>query len=167
MARVLQINVKPRAGDEVGLPKHPRPEARLDLLGFEGDFNHYRHDQLHDEPESAVLLMPKETIEAIGRDGWPVRPGDLGENLTTEGIPYDSMGPGRRLRVGETVLEVTRACDPCTNLYQLPFVGPTKGPAFLKAMHGRRGWYAKVLRPGTVRVGDPIEPLEGPDRPTT
>ena len=162
MARVVQVNVKGALPDAIGLPKHSVAAARVDPPGVEGDFNHYRHDRLHDEPESAVLLMPRETLEAIDRDGWPVRPGDLGENLTTEGIAYEAMGPGRRLRVGEVVLEVTRACDPCTSLYELPYVGPQKGPEFLKSMHGRRGWYAKVLRPGTVHTGDPIELLEGP-----
>jgi MOSC domain-containing protein YiiM len=162
MARVLQINVKAAAPDPVGLPKRPIPAARIDARGVAGDFNHYRHDTLHDEADSAVLLMPRETIDALDREGWPVRPGDLGENLTTEGLPYDSMGPGRRLAVGEAVLEVTRACDPCTNLYALPYVGKEKGPAFVKTMVGRRGWYARVVRAGTVRVGDPIAPLEDP-----
>jgi len=162
MARIAQINVKPEARPEGGLQKHSVASARIDPAGVAGDFNHYRHDELHDEADSAVLLLPRETIEALDRDGWPVRPGDLGENLLTEGIAYEAMGPGRRLLVGEVVLEVTRACDPCTNLYKLPYVGTSKGPAFLKTMHGRRGWYAKVLRPGTVRVGDVVEPIEGP-----
>jgi MOSC domain-containing protein YiiM len=162
MARVVQVNVKPRSPAEGGLAKHPVASASVDARGVEGDFNHYRHDELHDEADSAVLLMPRETIEALDREGWPVRPGDLGENLTTEGVAYAAMGPGRRLQVGEIVLEVTRACDPCTNLYKLPYVGPQKGPAFLKVMLGRRGWYAKVLRPGTVHPGDAIELLEGP-----
>ena len=162
MARVVQINVKGAAPDPVGLPKDPVPTVRIDRQGLAGDFNHYRHETLHDEADSAVLLMPRETIEALDLEGWPIRPGDLGENLTTEGVPYESMGPGRRLQVGEVVLEVTRACDPCTNLYALPYVGKVRGPAFVKTMLGRRGWYAKVLRAGTVRVGDPIAPLEGP-----
>ncbi len=162
MARVVQINVKARGPDDVGLPKLPVDQVRIDARGLEGDFNHYRHETLHDEAESAVLVMPDETIRAIDRDGWPVRRGDLGENLTTEGLPYDAMGPGRRLRIGDTVLEITRACDPCTNLYRLPYVGAARGPEFLRAMLGRRGWYARVVQGGVVHLGDEIDLVEDP-----
>jgi MOSC domain-containing protein YiiM len=86
-----------------------------------------------------------------------VRPGDLGENVTTGGIPYDAFQPPKRVRVGGAILETTKPCTPCTNLYLLPYVGHAKGPAFLKATLGRRGWYARVLDEGTVRRGDPIE----------
>ena len=140
----------------MGLPKSPVAEAEITSAGVVGDFNRYRHDRLADELDSAVLLIPKETIETLDREGWPVRPGDLGENLTTEGIAYDALAPGRRVQVGPVLLEVTRACDPCTNLHQLPYVGPARGPAFVRTMVGRRGWYAKVLTPGRVRSGDPV-----------
>jgi len=156
VASIRQINVKPRRTGEHGLPKHPVPSVELDPAGPRGDFNNYRHETLHDEAESAVLLMPAETLTDLQREGWPVQPGDLGENFTTEGIPYGDFHPGGRVHLGGTVVEVTRACDPCDNLYLLPYVGPKRGPAFLKVMMGRRGWYAKVLKAGTVRVGDPV-----------
>ena len=157
MGRLLQINVKGRTAREVGLPKRSVPSAHVTAQGLDGDFNRYRHDQLADDPDSAVLLLPVETMRALDREGWPVRPGDLGENLTTEGLPYEALGPGRALRVGAVRLEVTRACDPCTNLYALPYVGAERGPAFLRAMLGRRGWYARVTRPGPIEVGDAVE----------
>jgi MOSC domain-containing protein YiiM len=103
-----------------------------------------------------VLVLPVETIEALNRDGWPVRPGDLGENVTTQGVPYDELRPGRRFRVGTALVEISKACDPCTNLYLLPYVGDARGPAFLKAMLGRRGWYARVVRAGRVHRGDVV-----------
>jgi MOSC domain-containing protein YiiM len=159
MGRLVQINVKAATGEEAGLPKRSVPAAGVGPGGVEGDFNRYRHDQLADDPNSAVSVMTSETIRALDREGWPVRAGDLGENLTTEGIDYASMGPGRRIRVGEVEIEVTRACEPCTNLYRLPYVGIERGPKFLKTMLDRRGWYAKVTKPGTVRVGDSVELL--------
>lgn len=51
---------------------------------------------------------------------------------------------------------ITRPCDPCSNLYLLPYVGERRGPEFMKTMLQRRGWYARVLTPGRVRRGDPI-----------
>ena len=155
MGIVRQINVKARAAGEHGLPKTPVPSVELTSAGPVGDFNRYRHETLHDELDSAVLIVPVETLRDLEREGWPVRPGDLGENFTTEGIPYEAMRPGTRVRLGPAEVQVTRACDPCDNLYLLPYVGPQRGPAFLKVMLGRRGWYARVRTPGTVRAGDP------------
>lgn len=101
--------------------------------------------------------MPVEMIRSLNAEGWPIGEGDIGENVTTEGIPYSEFHPGDRFRVGEAVLEVSKPCVPCTNLYLLPYVGDEKGPGFLKTMLDRRGWYASVVREGRVRSGDPIE----------
>jgi MOSC domain-containing protein YiiM len=64
------------------------------------------------------------------------------------------------VRLGDVVLEVSKACDPCTVLYNLPYVGVDRGPEFLRVMHGRRGWYARVLQGGTVQQNAPIEVSE-------
>ena len=155
--RVLQVNRKSQVPGERGLPKIPVPVGHVGVAGLEGDFNVYRHEVSRDDPNMAVLLMPVETLEALRREGWPVRPGDLGENLTTTGIPYEAFAPGRRVRAGGVLLEISKPCTPCENLYLLPYVGPDRGPEFLKVTLGRRGWYARVLRAGDVRPDDPIE----------
>jgi MOSC domain-containing protein YiiM len=129
--------------------------------GVDGDYNVYRHDVARDDPAMAILLMPLETLRELDREGWPVRPGDLGENITTVGLAYDAFAPGGRFRVGEVELEVSKPCDPCDNLFLLPYVGAERGPDFLKVTLNRRGWYARVLREGTIRTDDPIERLEG------
>ncbi len=105
----------------------------------------------------AVLLMPEETLAELNREGWPVRPGDLGENVTLQGVPYDALQPGREVRLGGAVLQVSQPCTPCDNLYVLSYVGRERGPAFVKALLGRRGWFARIVRPGDVRVGDRVE----------
>jgi len=155
--RVLQINRKPEAPDQHGLPKMATPEARVTPAGVEGDFNRWRHEVKNDDNDMAVLIVPRETLDDLNREGWPVRPGDLGENITSEGIPYDAFAPGRRFRLGESVVEISKACTPCDNLYLLPYVGPARGPAFVQAVLGRRGWYARVLLEGRVHAGDPID----------
>ncbi len=154
--KILQINIKGRIPGSRGLPKSPVSSATITKHGLRGDFNVYRHEKLNDEPDSAVLLMPLETIEQLNKEGWPIRPGDIGENITTIGIAYGDLSPGMKVSLGETELEISRACDPCTNLYLLPYVGEQKGPQFLKTMSGRRGWYARVIKEGTVRKGDVI-----------
>jgi MOSC domain-containing protein YiiM len=60
------------------------------------------------------------------------------------------------------VLEVTRPCDPCDELYTLSYVGTARGPAFLRTLAGRRGWYARVLTGGVVRLDTPVELIAKP-----
>jgi MOSC domain-containing protein YiiM len=157
--RVHQINVKPQTPGERGLPKRPIESVLLTNEGLAGDFNLYRQEKLRGDPDSAVLLMPLETILQLNAEGWPVKIGDLGENFTTTGIPYSRFSPGKAFKLGRAVVEVSRACNPCKNLYLLPYVGGSKGPDFVRIMLGRRGWYARVWREGVVRRGDAIEEL--------
>jgi MOSC domain-containing protein YiiM len=157
MGRVHRINVKPQTPGERGLPKKPVDSVLVTKAGLVGDFNLYRQDKLHGDPDSAVLLMPLETILELNSEGWPVKVGDLGENFTTTGIPYSRFSPRKAFRLGGTIVEVSRACDPCKNLFLLPYVGTSKGPDFLRVMLGRRGWYARVRTEGRVRGGDPVE----------
>jgi MOSC domain-containing protein YiiM len=156
--RVYQLNRKSETPGERGLPKVRVTEANLTVDGVEGDFNVYRHETKRDDPRMAILIMPFETLQEFNREGWPVRPGDLGENITSVGLAYTDFAPGLRFRIREAVLEVSKPCTPCENLFLLPYVGAKRGPEFLRVTLHRRGWYAKVLRAGHVRNGDPIEP---------
>jgi len=158
MAFVSQINVKSLTEGERGLPKKPVDSAFISFAGVQGDFNVYRHDKLRDDPDSALLIMPIEKITELNSEGWPIKPGDLGENLTTSGIPYDSFKIGKIFTAGEATFQISRACDPCVNLFLLPYVGRSKGPEFLKTMLGRRGWYARVLKEGRVKAEDQVTP---------
>jgi len=158
--RVFELHRKAEVPGEHGLPKPRVDEALVSAAGLAGDFNRYRHEEKHDDAGMALLLMPRETIAALDREGWPVRPGDLGENVTTEGIEYDAFVPGRRFRMGTAVVEITKACTPCDNLFLLPYVGPARGAEFLRTTLGRRGWYARVLHEGRLRTGDPIEQID-------
>lgn len=153
---VQQISVKPHVKGEYGLPKKPVDLAHVTRAGVQGDFNIYRHEEMDDDPDQAILIMPIETIEKLNEEGWPVRPGDLGENLTTSGIPYESFSIGKTFIAGGVRLQISKPCEPCTRLYSLPYVGKSKGPGFLKVMLGRRGWYARVVVEGRVRAGDSV-----------
>jgi MOSC domain-containing protein YiiM len=161
-AIVHQINVKPKTRVERGLPKVHVESAFVSRKGIRGDFNVYRHEVLKDDPDSALLVIPLETIEELNLEGWPVKPGDLGENITTRGVSYSSFSIGKTYAIRGVSFQISRACDPCDNLYLLPYVGKSKGPRFLKTMLGRRGWYARVLEEGWVAKGDPIIEGAGP-----
>lgn len=156
-ARVVQVNVKAAVSGERGLPKKAVQSAFVEVSGLRGDFNRYRSEKLDNELDSAVLLICRETLEAIREDGFPVESGHLGENFTIEGIPPGKLREGGQLTLGDAArVEISRACDPCRNLEVLPYVGRERLTPFMKLLRGRRGWYARVLKEGLVRYGDPV-----------
>ena len=154
--RVLQLSVKPETPGEFGLPKRAVPELFVSAAGAAGDFNRYRIEKLDGDRDQALLLMTQDLLDTLRSEGWPVERGDLGENLTLGGVPESSLAPGVRLRLGQVELQISKACDPCTETYALPYIGPERGPAFVRALAGRRGWYARVLREGRLDLETPV-----------
>lgn len=153
--RVVQINRKPLTPGEHGLPKISTPRAHVTIQGVEDDFNIYRHEKKNDTPDRALLLYTVETIAILNKEGWPLRPGDIGENVTLEGIDYDALQPGTEWLIGDGLrIRVTEPCNPCKVLAALPYVGETRKREFIETLKGRRGWYAKVLREGSMEIGD-------------
>ena len=155
--RIVQLHLKPKEGRARGLPKRAVPELTITTEGVRGDFNRWRTEKANGDPDQAVLLLADEILADLRAEGWPVQRGDLGENLTVAGLPPDALQPGTQVRMGEVVLEVSKACDPCTVLYGLPYVGIERGPAFIRTLRSRRGWFARVLEGGTVRPDMPVE----------
>jgi MOSC domain-containing protein YiiM len=154
--RVRSLQTKPLVPGERGIPKLAVAEIFVTTDGVGGDYNRYRSEKKNGDPDHAVLLMPYEMLQTLNAEGWPVAPGDLGENLTTEGIDYAAMQPGTRVALGEVVLEITEACVPCSNLQVLPYIGRERVKEFIQTLMGRRGWYAKVIAGGTIRAEQTI-----------
>jgi MOSC domain-containing protein YiiM len=159
--RIVRLHRKPKDGRRRGIPKGPVDELVITGDGVEGDFNRWRTEKAGGDPDQAVLLLDEAVLTALRGEGWPVAPGDLGENLLVAGLPPEGLAPGARVRVAEVELEISKRCDPCVVLYGLPYVGVERGPAFVRTLRGRRGWFARVLAGGVVRVGMEIV---GPDR---
>lgn len=158
--RIVQLHLKPRAGRARGIPKRAVPSLTITAAGVEGDFNRWRTEEAAGDPDQAVLLLSEEILADLRTEGWPVRPGELGENVTIAGLA-GALEPGSRVHLGDVVLEVSKRCDPCIVLYSLPYVGLERGPAFIRALQGRRGWFARVVKGGTVRPDMAVE-VTGP-----
>ena len=106
----------------------------------------------HAIPESSrqVLLIEKETLDQMG-----LMPGQVKENLTTEGIHLMPLRSKQRLRVGgDVILEITKACSPCSRMEEIR-------PGLLKELAGRRGILARVIKGGVVRRGDLVQQIDG------
>ncbi|MBO9706056.1 MAG: MOSC domain-containing protein, partial [Arthrobacter sp.] len=63
-----------------------------------------------------VHLIQAELFEDLRAAGFEVKPGDLGENLTTKGVDLLSLPVGTRLLMGETVVTVTGLRNPCQQI---------------------------------------------------
>ena len=154
--QVQQINVKPDTLGEVGLPKMAVELANLTVSGIDGDYNRFRKKKKNNDPDMAIMILCTDILSQLNQEGWPAQPGDLGENLTLTGMDYASIEPGQQYKIGDVTLEISIICDPCSNLYILPYVGNERGPAFIKTLMNRRGWYARVLTPGAIKLGDSV-----------
>lgn len=140
-----------------GVPKLPVEAAAILAGGLEGD--RQRDLRYHGGPDRAVSLYSADLIRRLQDEGHPIVPGAIGENLTLEGIDWQAMVPGARLRIGDATtgvrLELTSYAAPCKKI----------APAFT-AEHFVRvsqkvhaGWsrlYARVLEPGRISLGDRV-----------
>ena len=150
--RLVQISVS-----SGGVPKTAVPSARITDTGVEGD--RQGHPDIHGGPERAVCLFSMERIRNLQAEGHAIVAGAVGENLTVEGIAWETVVPRSRIVLGDEVaLEVTRYTSPCINI-KAAFKGGDYGRISQKVHAGWSRVYARVLVPGTVRAGDPVRVL--------
>ena len=157
---ILQINVKSNVEGERGIPKLPVESALVGINGLEGDFNRHRHEK-RDSLEKAVLILTSDVILDLIKEDWQVKPGHLGENFTVGNVPYDFFKFGERYSFGkEVLLRISEESAPCRNLAVLPYVGKEKLRELQRALLGKRGWYASVIKGGYVEPGDLVRKLQ-------
>ena len=156
---LFQINQKPKSKGKPGLPKTPTDVAIVTDNGLEGDFNNFRNTKKDNDPNMALMILSYDIIKNLNIEGWPVKPGDLGENLTFSNIAYSKFLPSQQYKIGEIEIEISFICDPCSTLKHLPYIGNRKIKDFIKTLVGRRGWYAKVLKPGKIKKGDLLKKI--------
>ena len=98
-----------------------------------------------------VSLLGVESINKMkSLKGDKLDTGKFAENLTTEGIILYELPVGTRLKIGETIQEVTqigKECHTGCNIRQL--VGDCVMP--------REGIFTKVIKGGIIKAGDEIE----------
>jgi len=92
-----------------------------------------------------VLLIEMETLKHFS-----LSPGQVRENITTMGLDLAALGSGAVLRVNSAELELTIPCETCSRLEEIR-------PGLEKHMMGRRGFLARVVKGGIVRVGDTMD----------
>jgi len=96
-----------------------------------------------------VSLLASESIDKMKALGLDVDSGDFAENITTIGIELVTLPVGARLKVGETLLEVTQIGKECH----------TRCAIFYQAgdcVMPKEGIFARVITGGVIRPGDDI-----------
>ncbi|MEU4036030.1 MOSC domain-containing protein [Streptomyces collinus] len=120
----------------------------------------------HGGDDQAVYAYAREDLDAWERElGRPLPNGCFGENLTTEGLDVSGALIGERWKVGSgLVLEVTSGRIPCRT-----FQGHLGERGWVKRFtrKGVTGAYLRVIEPGEIRAGDPIEIVHRPDHAVT
>jgi MOSC domain-containing protein YiiM len=148
--------------------KQNQPSIRLVAgLGVEGDAHLGKTVQhlsrVARDPSQPNLrqvhLIHAELFDEVRAAGFIVAPGELGENVTTCGLPLLDLPAGTRLQLGETALvEVTGLRNPCVQIDRFQ-------PGLLAAVLGRdadgcpiykAGIMGIVLADGEVRPGDRV-----------
>ncbi|KAB2593788.1 MOSC domain-containing protein [Streptomyces arboris] len=121
----------------------------------------------HGGSDQAVYAFAREELDAWERQlgGRELANGSFGENLTTLGVDVSGALIGERWQVGaELLLEVTSGRIPCRT-----FADHIKEEKWVRRFteEAVTGAYLRVIEPGTIRAGDPVEIVHRPDHEIT
>ena len=145
MAEVTAVCISERKGTR----KHEVPSIRVQCgHGIVGDAHAGNwHRQ--------ISLLAEESVDKMRALGLTLQPGEFAENILTRGLELKSLPIGTRLRVGETLLEVTQIGKKCHNDCEIKkLTGSCVMPT--------EGIFAIVLQEGEIFPGDTVtlEPCE-------
>ncbi|MFE7838428.1 MOSC domain-containing protein [Streptomyces sp. NPDC057474] len=120
----------------------------------------------HGGDDQAVYAFAREDLDGWERElGRTLPSGIFGENLTTVGLDVSGALIGERWRIGpEVILEITTGRVPCLNFQR--HLGE-RGWVKRFTRQGAPGAYLRVIQPGEIRAGDPIEIVHRPDHDIT
>jgi MOSC domain-containing protein YiiM len=152
-----------------GFSKQPQPHIRLLANeGVEHDAHRGRtaqHLYLKRKDPTApnlcqVHLFASEMLTELATLGFDLNPGDLGENLLTQGIDLLALPLHTQLHIGPTaLLEVTGLRTPCSQIdtFRPGLQQHLWGPRDATGQRSRRaGIMTIVLTGGTVHPNDPL-----------
>ena len=136
-----------------GVPKLPLATAEVEVTGLVGDRQATR--KYHGRVWQALSLWSAEVVAQLQAEGHPLVPGAAGENLSLAGLDWAALRPGVRLQIGGVLAEISMPVTPCR---QIAGCFSDRDPR--RIGHRRRPgvtrWYASVVQPGRIAVGDAV-----------
>lgn len=154
-----RLNTLPQVGklEFIGLRSERRGEVievdkteAIEGLGLQGD-HRSKHKKVDARAKRQVTLIQAEHLPVIRSVAGinTVEPQQLRRNLVVSGINLLAL-KDRTFSIGEVLLEGTGPCHPCTRMEE------ALGSGGLNAMRGHGGITARILKGGTLKVGDPV-----------
>jgi MOSC domain-containing protein YiiM len=159
--KLTGIDKRPVDGPVMVTP--PRAKG-MGMVGLAGD---RVYDVLqHGGPDQAVYAYAREDLDFWAAEiGRPLPNGVFGENLTTSGLDVNGALIGERWRIGpDVILEASAPRIPCGT-----FQGWLAQAGWIKrfTLAAMPGAYFRVIEPGEIRAGDPIEIVRRPEHDVT
>ena len=143
-------------------------------LGIEGDVHagktiQHRYDKARnpDAPNlRQVHLMHAELFDQMAELGMTVKPGQMGENITTRHIDILGVPRGTHLKIGEAIIEVTGLRNPCKHLNKVAvgLMAACISRYDDGAIFPQSGVMGIVIAGGEIKAGDDIQIII-PERP--
>ena len=159
---VVAVCVRPLGG----IPKFPQDSIKISKYGFLGDFHCRQFRESRTKPgtykhnERQVTIVAQEVLDLVNKDlklKKPLKPGDLGENITVTGLgDLSKIKPWSLIRLNRNILlRVTEQNTPCKKL--LPY-----HKKIIKVLIGRRGLLCEVLKGygASLRPGNKVVIIE-------
>jgi MOSC domain-containing protein YiiM len=101
-----------------------------------------------------LSFLASESIENASSEDFPLNYGDFAENVATTGIDWKSQPIGRQFKLGDkAVVEVTQIGKECHKKCAIFY---RTGDCIMP----KEGVFAKILKGGTIKVGDSIEQID-------
>lgn len=101
-----------------------------------------------------VTLLLTRQVETISAEiGQAVSFAMLRRNLVIE-AEVDQLGPSQRFQLGDAVIEITGPCPPCARMRE------KLGDLGFRAMRGRGGYTARVIKEGRIQINDAMTPID-------
>lgn len=140
MAQVISVNIS----EKKGTIKREVPEIQLKLRhGIVGDAH-------AGDWHRQISLLAEESVDKMRALLPDLQPGAFAENINTRGLELKTLPVGTRLRLGETVVEVTQIGKECHSDCEIKRLTG-------KCVMPTEGIFAVVVKEGVVRKGDEIE----------
>lgn len=140
-------------------------QAELDLVeGLVGDNWRARGSKSMPDgsanPDAQIAIMNSRTIEVLAQDRarWPLAGDQLFLDLD---LSYENLPAGQRIAIGTAVLEIT--AEPHNGCGKFTERFGSEATRLVNSREGRqarrRGVNARVVQPGTIRVGDAVSKI--------
>ena len=139
--------------ETTGIYKIPTSESvEINSLGIKKDF--IASKKHHGGPDQAIYVYGSADYDWWSRElKREITPGTFGENLTISELESAQFNIGDRLHIGSVIFEISAPRIPCST-----FAARMQDPQFVKRFRDaeRPGLYCRVIKEGSVNVGDDV-----------